>query len=177
MSRHSRVVEWTAMSRTPLPPLRQPQATVLALWRLGMGLARSGAVTAVTACLAPGVRRPEQTVRHQRRAWCDEAEAQRGDQRQAVEPQACVVPLRQGRVGPWQGTPLALALDATTLGARFTVLAIRVVYRGCAMPVAWTLLPAHQPHAWRRAWRWRLRLRRPAIPQDWTVIVLADRGL
>jgi hypothetical protein len=63
------------------------------------------------------------------------------------------------------------------LGTRFTVLAISVVYRGCAMPVAWTILPAHQPHARRRAWLRRLRMLRPAIPTGWTVIGLADRGL
>jgi hypothetical protein len=177
MSSHSRVVEWTAMIRTHLPTLSKPQATVLALWSLGMVLARSCALTAVTAFLAPWVRRPEQTVRQQLREWCYEAEAKRGDQRQAVDPQACFVPLLQWIVGQWQGTPLALALDATTLGTRFTGLAISVVDRGCAMPVAGTILPANRPPAWRREWLRMLRVLRPAIPQHWTVIVLADRGL
>ena len=45
------------------------------------------------------------------------------------------------------------------------------------MPVAWTILAANQPHAWRREWWRRLRTRRPAMPIGWTVIVLADRGL
>jgi hypothetical protein len=158
MSSHSRVVEWTAMIRTHLPTLSKPQVTVLALWSLGMVLARSCALTAVTAFLAPWVRRPEQTVRQQLREWCYEAEAKRGDQRQAVDPQACFVPLLQWIVGQWQGTQLALAHDATTLGTRFTVLAISVVYRGCAMPVAWTILPANRPHAWRREWLRMLRV-------------------
>jgi hypothetical protein len=57
------------------------------------------------------------------------------------------------------------------------VLAVCVVYRGCAIPVAWTILPANQPGAWRREWLRRLRLLRPAIPKDWTVLVLTDRGL
>jgi hypothetical protein len=72
---------------------------------------------------------------------------------------------------------LALALDATTLGSRCTVLASSVVYRGCAIPVAWTILPATVPRAWGREWRRMLRLLRPAMPHGWTVIVLADRGL
>ena len=177
MSSHSRILEWTAMISTHLPALSKPQATVLALWSLGMVLARSCALTAVAAFLATWLRRQEQTVRQQLREWCDEAEAKRGDQRQAVDPQACFVPLLQWIVGQWQGTQLALALDATTLGTRFTVLAISVVYRGCAMPVAWTILPANKPHAWRREWLRMLRVLRPAIPTDWTVIVLADRGL
>jgi hypothetical protein len=177
MSSHSRVGEWTAIIRTHLPALSKPQATVLALWSLGMVLARSCALTAVTAFLAAWLRRQEQTVRQQLREWCYEADAKRGDQRQAFDPQACFVPLLQWIVGQWQGTQLALALDATTLGTRFTVLAISVVYRGCAMPVAWTILPANEPHGWRREWLRMLRVLRPAIPEDWTVIVLADRGL
>ena len=150
MSSHSRIMEWTAMMRTHLPALSTPQATVLAWWSLGMVLARSSALTAVAAFLAMWWRRQEQTVRQPWRAWGDEAAAKRGDPRQAVDPQAGFVPLWPWIVGQWQGTPLALALDATTLGTRFTVLAISVVSRGCAMPVAWTMLPANQPHAWRR---------------------------
>ena len=63
------------------------------------------------------------------------------------------------------------------LSDQFVVLAICVVYRGCAIPVAWTILPAAQKRAWRREWLRMLRLLRPAIPRDWTVLVLADRGL
>ena len=72
---------------------------------------------------------------------------------------------------------MALALDATTLGTRFTVLALSVVYRGCAIPVAWTVLVATAKHAWRREWLRMLRQVRRAVPRSWTVIVLADRGL
>ena len=41
MSCHARVDEWTTMIRTPIPHLSKPQATVLALWSMGMVLARS----------------------------------------------------------------------------------------------------------------------------------------
>ena len=86
-------------------------------------------------------------------------------------------PCCAGCSGPhWQGTQLALALHATTLGLRFTVLAVSVVYRGCAIPVAWTILPANQPAAWRSHWLRLLRLLRPAIPKGHTVIVLAIEG-
>src|SRR5439155_242616 len=59
----------------------------------------------------------------------------------------------------------------------FGVLAVSVVYRGCAIPVAWVILPAGAKRAWRREWLRLLRRLRPAIPPGWTVIVLADRGL
>jgi hypothetical protein len=177
MSCHSPVTAGTPLIRLHLPHLSKPQATVLALWSLGMVLARSCALTAVAAVLAMWLRRQEQTVRQQLREFCDEAEAKRGDQRQALWVECCFVPLLAWVLSRWQGTPLALARDATTLGTRFTVLAISVVYRGGAIPGAWTILPANQPHAWRREWLRLLRARRPAVPQGWTVSVLADRGL
>jgi hypothetical protein len=72
---------------------------------------------------------------------------------------------------------LALAVDATTLGQRFVVLVVSVVYRGCAIPVAWTVLPATEKHAWRGEWLRMLRQVRTAVPRRFFVIVLADRGL
>jgi hypothetical protein len=52
MSCHRRVTGWTTIMRTHLPQLSAPQATVLALWSLGMVLARSCAMTAVAVFLA-----------------------------------------------------------------------------------------------------------------------------
>lgn len=77
----------------------------------------------------------------------------------------------------WQGTQVALALDATTLGSRFVVLAISVVYRGCAIPVAGTVLPAGSPGAWKQPWLRLLRSLHRTLPRPMTVLVLADRGL
>ena len=142
-----------------------------------MGLARSCAWTAGTAGLARWWRRPEPTVRHQGREWCEEAAAKRGAPRQAVGPQAGVVPRWPWIVSLWQGTPRALARAAPTVGTRCTGVAISVVSRSGAMPVAWPRLPAHTQQAWLRAWLRRLRRPRPAIPPDWTVIVWAARGL
>jgi hypothetical protein len=57
------------------------------------------------------------------------------------------------------------------------VLAISVVYRGGAVPVAWSVLPAGEKRAWRPEWERLLGCVQGAVPADWTVIVLADRGL
>src|SRR5712671_770920 len=177
MSCHPRVTEWTTIIHTHLPHLTKPQATVLALWSLGMVLARSCALTAVSAFLAMWLHRKEDTVRQQLREFCYEATAKRGPARQELVVETCFVPLLAWIVDQWEGTPLALALDATTLGTRFPVLALSVVYRGCAIPVAWTVLAATAKHAWRREWLRMLRQVRRAIPRAWTVMVLADRGL
>ena len=48
---------------------------------------------------------------------------------------------------------MAIAMDATSLGDRFVVLAISVVYRGCAVPVAWKVLKAEEKHAWKPEWQ------------------------
>jgi hypothetical protein len=68
-------------------------------------------------------------------------------------------------------------LDATSLGNRWTILAISVVMSGCAIPVAWKVLPAEQPGSWRPYWEGLLNELGKAVPLEWEVLVLADRGL
>ena len=168
---------WRSTIMTHLPHLSKTQATGLALWSLGMVLAHSCALSAVSAFLAQGLRQKDNTVRQRLREWCYEAEAKRGKKRQAVCVETCFAPLLSWVLSWWRGTQLAIALDATTLGSRFVVLAISVVYRGCAIPVACVVLEAGKKQAWRRELLRLLRQLRPAVPRGWTVIVLADRGL
>jgi hypothetical protein len=72
---------------------------------------------------------------------------------------------------------LTLALDATSLGDRFTILSISVVYRGRAIPVAWKVLHANVPHPWKLEWVALLRVFAGLVPPGWTVIVMTDRAL
>jgi hypothetical protein len=72
---------------------------------------------------------------------------------------------------------LALAMDATSLGHALVVLAISVVYRGCAIPIAWRVLPAIEPGSWKQPWLDLFSHFEGVIPEDWVVIVMADRGL
>src|SRR5437016_9695221 len=144
--------QWLTTIMQHLSHLSKPQATVLALWSFGMVLARSCALTAVSSLLAAGMHRNEQTVRQQLREWYYDAKRKRGAKRQALHVETCFAPLLGWVVSWWQGTQLALALGATTLGERFVVLAVSVVYRGCAIPVAWVILPSGTKHARRRWW-------------------------
>jgi hypothetical protein len=160
-----------------MPHLSAPQAKGLALWSLGMVLARSCALTAVSVFLAQALGRKEDAVRQQLREWCYQSGDKRGHQRRDVNVQTCFVPLLAWIMHCWRGTQVALAMDATNLGDRFVVLAISVVYRGCAIPVCWKILPANAKGSWKREWMRMLRQMRPAIPATYTVIVLADRGL
>jgi len=177
MSCQRALYQWTEVVTTHLPHLSKPQATVLALWSVGMVLARSCALSAVSLFLAGGLERKANTVRQQLREFCYEAKAKRGQPRQELRVQSCFAPLLAWVLSWWEGHQLALALDATTLGQRFVVLVISVLYRGCAIPVAWKVLPAGEKHAWRREWLCRLRQVRTAVPRRFFVIVLADRGL
>jgi hypothetical protein len=65
MACHPRVTAWTLTIQAHMPHVSKPQATVLALWSLGMVLARSGALTAVRAFLATWLKRKEPTMRQQ----------------------------------------------------------------------------------------------------------------
>ena len=177
MSCHPDVDEWPTISHSQLPRVSQPPATVLALWSLGMVLARSGALSAVGSLLATRLQRQAQHVRQPWHEWGSEAAAKRGAQRQALKVEDGFGPLWRWGLSRWPGLQLALALEATTLGPRFTVLAVRVVSRGWAIPVAGPIWPANTTPAWRRHWRRLLRQRRPALPPGGTVSVLADRGL
>ena len=57
------------------------------------------------------------------------------------------------------------------------VLAISVMYRACAIPVAWVVLPAASKGAWKPQWLGLLRGFKQVVPPHLRVIVLADRGL
>jgi hypothetical protein len=142
-----------------------------------MVLARSCALTAVSLFLAKGLERKPNTVRQQVREFCYEARVKRGGPRQEVRVESCFAPLLAWVLSWWDGNQLALAVDATTLGQRFGVLVVSVVYRGCAIPVAWTVLLATEKHAWRGEWLRMLRQVRRVVPRRFFVIVMADRGL
>ncbi len=162
-----------------LPTLSPAQATVLALWSFGMVLARSCGITSVAALLAPLLGAKENTVRQRLREWCYDKDHKRGSQRQQLDVTTCFAPLLRWILTWWPPAEarLVLAMDASTLGQRFTVLAISVVYRGCAIPVAWTMVEATQQGSWRPHWEALFDQLHGSVPCDWTVLVLADRGL
>ncbi len=161
----------------PLSPLSKPQATVLALGRFGMVLARSCALTAGSHLLAKGMTRQAQTVRQPRRAWDDDTPRTRGPKRQARHVEPCFAPRLGWGVSWGQGTPVARAIDATPLGPRFVGLAVSVGSRGGAMPVAWGILPAGPTPAWRREGLWLLRRLHRAIPRGGQCSARRGNGL
>jgi hypothetical protein len=143
MDRPNGLSAWTVTVSTHLPTLSKPQATVLALWSYGIVFAHCCGLTTVAALLAGLLDRKEAAVRQQLREWCYEAKAKRGRKRHALDVTTCFADLLRWVLAWWDPSDrrLVLALDATTLGTRFTVLAIAVVYRSTAIPVAWAAHP------------------------------------
>ena len=177
MSCHAQLQQWQRTIMHHLPHLSKPQAAGLALWTLGMVLSRSCALSAVSGLLATVLQRPANTLRQRLRDSYLEAEAKRGAGRRQLGGRDLFCPPAALGDHVVAGTQLALALDATSLGSRFVVLAVSVLYRGCAVPVAWVVLPANRPGAWRPHWLRLLRRLHRVIPRSWTVMVLSDRGL
>jgi hypothetical protein len=114
MSCQRAVDQWTAVVTKHMPQLSKPPAAVLALWSLGMVLARSCALTAVSLFLAQGLERKPNTVRQQLREWCYEAKANRGGPRQEVKVESCFAPLWAWVLRWWDGNQVAWAVEATT---------------------------------------------------------------
>src|SRR5262249_38072456 len=131
--------------------LSQAHRTGLVLWSCGIVLAQSCGLTTVATFLAYLLGRGEVPVREQLRDWYRDGVhkrgAKRGDKRRSLEVATCFAPLLRWVVA-WSDPTcrhLALAMDASTLGQRFTVLLISVVVRGCAIPVAWRIVEATRP--------------------------------
>src|SRR5258708_31281170 len=139
MSHPDPLSQWIETVSTMLPKLSRPQAKVLAYWSYGMVLARACGITVVGAALALQVDSSEQSLLQRLREWCYTADDKKAQQRRALDASTCSGPLLQWILAWWPADQprLALALDATTLKKRFTGLGISVVYRGCAIPVAW----------------------------------------
>jgi len=177
MSRLPALYQWNEVVAKHFPHLSKPMAACLALWSLGMILARSCSLTAVAWALNPVLGQKFYTLRERLRDWYREADAKAGDQRSEVDLAVCWAPWLRWVIKDWRQRQLALAIDATNLGSRFTVLAVSVLYRGCAVPVAWKILRGTSKHSWKPEWTTLLAQFRDVVPSDWTVIVMADRGL
>jgi len=178
--------QWESVIADRFPNLSKPQAVVLALWSFGMALVKSCGITSVVTILASllsvnrdrkSIIRKENSLRQRLRQWCYNAQDKNGKKRDQLDVEACFPFILKWIISLWQGKHIALALDATALSDRLTVLAISVLYRGCGIPVAWKILKGNTKGSWNKHWLHMLKLLKPAIPDDMTVIALTDRGL
>lgn len=162
-----------------MPHLSKPQAVVLGMWSFAIAMTHSCGLSTVTVFLASILEQPENTVRERLRQWYCDSQTRNGRKRSQIEVEQSFVPLLRWILSWWSSSEnsLVLAADASSLGQRFTVLVISVVYRGCGIPVAWKILPAQEKGSWKPHWLRLLAHLADGIPQDWWVIVTTDRGL
>jgi hypothetical protein len=172
---------WMDTIQERMPQLSKPQATVLALWSFGMLLVKNCSLSAVTVVLSALLGQSPNTMRQRLKEWYRDREHKsgykRGTKRREVVTQTCFAPLLQWVLSIYKGEYLALGLDAMALGDRLVVPAVSVLYRGCAIPVAWTIVAANRKGKWKKEWLKMLRLIGKAVPHSMKVFVLTDRGL
>jgi len=168
---------WMEEVSTQMPRLSKPQAAVLAMWSFSLVMTRACSLSGCSLFLAELLEAKENTMRQRLREWYWEGTAKKGRSRQSVLVESQFASLLGWVLSKWQGRQLALAVDATTLGDQLVVLAVSVVYRGVAIPVAWKVMVGNQPGRWKPEWLRLLRLIHRAIPAEMMVIVLSDRGI
>jgi len=178
MSRHATFYHWQEQVVNTFASsgaLTRPQAYVLAAFSFGIVRAACCALTAVAGKLA--LLGQDNTVLQRLKYWLRDGRDKRTPNEPEVDVQAAFVPLIRWVLSLWQGQRLAIAIDATTLRDDLIVLAIALLYRGTAIPLAWACLPANRKGAWMPHIFRLLQIVREAIPPTYYVLVLADRGL
>src|SRR5277367_3029255 len=116
MSHLPALYQWNEVLAKRFSHLSKPMASCLALWSLGMILAKSCSLTAVAWALAPNLDEKFYTLRERLRDLYREAPAKKGRQRRDLDLSTCWAPWLTWVIDGWRGRQLALALDATTLG-------------------------------------------------------------
>src|SRR6266699_1648596 len=149
-----RLSQWTKEVSTTFAHLSKPQIWGLVLWSAGIALSGVAGITQISALLALVLQQPEQTVFQRLREWYLDAEQKSGKKRRELEVSTCFAPLLGWVLRLWQSEKrqLPLVLDATSLGHRWTILAVSVVMSSCTMPVAWNVLTGQQGGSWRPYW-------------------------
>jgi hypothetical protein len=182
--RRALLARWTTLLRRHLPGMSLPEIKGLALWSLGIVLARSSSLHAVVLSLACWLSFKPLSLRRRLQEWYREAAAKKGHgtaawgvQRRDWDPQTVAPDLLAWILEEWPSPQLVLALDPTNFGDRFTVLNISVLYRGCAIPVLWTVVEGGEPGAWEPHWERMLRELADHVAGAGQVLVLTDRGM
>jgi hypothetical protein len=181
LSRPPQLTSWNAELAKRFSHFPAPVLAVLALYSFGMLLAQVSGLSTVVLFLARRLGWAENALRKRLREFYldaqDKSGVKQGHKRRDFDVATAFTPLLRWVLSLWPGKYLPLAIDVTNLGERFHVLCVSVVVRGTAIPVAWKVLLGGQKEPWNPHWKALLTSLQAAVPADWTVIVLSDRGL
>lgn len=181
MSRPLQLTSWDDELKRRFPDLPAATVFVLALYSFGVILAHLSGLSTVALFLAQHLGLSYFPLRKRLSEFYKEAPAKsgfrHGSKRKDFDVTTCFAPLLRWVLSLWAGKHLPLAIDVTNLGDRFHVLCVSVVVNGVAIPVAWKVLAGGVKDPWNPHWRVLLEHLKRAVPDDWMVIVLSDRGL
>ena len=162
--------------------LRPAQRGCLACWVYGTVMAHSACQNRVIAALLPVCAVRFDALRQYLREWLYDGEDKAAPCHTQVEIATCFVPLLRWVLSLWRSDHLTLAIDVTNLQDRLHATPasgypVSVVYRGCAIPIAWHLMPGNEQGAWMPHLCRLLHTIGEAIPAHLQVLVLMDAGL
>lgn len=108
-------------------------------------------------------------MRERLRQWYFGSREKKGKKRGQIDIEQSFVPWLRWILNWWSSEEksLVLAADASTLGQRFTLLVISVVYRGCGIPVAWKLVKATEKGSWQPYWLKLLSNLKESVTHEW----------
>ncbi|XSG74951.1 hypothetical protein ACP8Y2_22535 [Herpetosiphon llansteffanensis] len=131
-----------------------------------MVMAQSCGLTSLSVFLSMLGGQPINTIRQRLRELCYAAADKRGSDRTTFDVTTIFPALVRCVLAWWSAADrcMVLVLDATTLRQTVTVLTFSIVYRGCAIPVAWQCVGATTHGAWRPHWERLITILQPAIP-------------
>lgn len=128
--------EWLRVVIKQMSHLSKPQAVVLGMWSFAIAMTHFCGLSTVSVFIAEIVEQPENTVKERLRQWYLDGGEKKGRKRSQIDVEQSFVQLLSWILSWWSSEEksLVLAADASTLGQRFTLLVISVVYRGCGIP-------------------------------------------
>ena len=147
----------------------------LLIHQCGAILVGSACQNAVASALSPWGR--WNNLRQYLREWLYDGSDRTSPCQTQLDVTLCFAPLLRWVLTWWRSGRLALAIDPTLKGDQTTAIVISVLYRSCAIPVAWRIHPATQRGSWMDPTVELLKQLAPAVPHEMSVIVLCDRGI
>ncbi|NJK47417.1 transposase, partial [Candidatus Gracilibacteria bacterium] len=174
MKLNQHLKEWKQTVSYRFPQLSLPQVSGLATWSFGMVMTRSSSLTRVSHLIAKLNQEQENTVRQRLKEWYKEglAKAKKGNKRVSLEVKDCFASLVRWIVEllPSTTQELPIALDATSIGANFTVLSINWLiltdFQATDVDISWYRFRCWIECSYRDlksdGWQWqKTRLRQP----------------
>jgi hypothetical protein len=141
--------QWQQRLATFFPDLPAAPRRRLAVVSFAVVLARSALLNRVVLALALAARQRFNTARQFARGLY-RPRRDRGGNDCSFDYTACFAGLLRWATAGFADRRLALAIDPTNLGSRFTALTVSVVFAGCAVPVAWHVQRGDAKGSWTR---------------------------